>query len=440
MGVAGLLQWLRSAFPECFTKTTLHSEDLLIDANFLVHDAVRTSRSQNESQIIRQIEKQLEKLVSNHRPTRSLIVALDGPAPFAKIETQRHRRLKKGKPPSGRSTGLSTNAVTPGTSLMMSLDSMLVAWADRRSRHLGCSPPCTIVDPSASPGEGEVKLLRHLMDGLDSTSCTTPEPRGATVVGGDSDLVLLALASTASRVQVVEHNSRNPTPAFQTDLLRRRLAPSGHEATQRAASDSLVLLCMLGGNDYLKGAGAYHLAPAFAAWEALGSPPLVGRAPTMIHLQTLGSVLRSALSMDSAGTGASVRARTDSTERETACTAGDVMTDAVHEYVRSLLWNLEMYIEARCPDPSFMLPHAFQAPSCATLTRCDHTEEPTAPAAAAPSIPAHVPSRAIRPVPSHPPSRPIRARPSRPAPAACHTIPLPYMARPAASGAGREIR
>ena len=69
MGVAGLLQWLRSAFPECFTKTTLHSEDLLIDANFLVHDAVRTSRSQNESQIIRQIEK------LSARQTRNKILA-----------------------------------------------------------------------------------------------------------------------------------------------------------------------------------------------------------------------------------------------------------------------------------------------------------------------------------------------------------------------------
>ena len=58
-----------------------------------------------------------------------------GPAPFAKLETQRHRRLNKAGGADAKKKGrkkLSTLNVTPGTVFMASVDSALLGWAEAR--------------------------------------------------------------------------------------------------------------------------------------------------------------------------------------------------------------------------------------------------------------------------------------------------------------------
>lgn len=95
MGVGGLLQWMKQQFPESFKEGYVREPAayLLLDANSLVHDGVRQSATE-EAAIANVIQK-LERIVLTHRPTNTVIIALDGPAPFAKLETQRHRRLSK---------------------------------------------------------------------------------------------------------------------------------------------------------------------------------------------------------------------------------------------------------------------------------------------------------------------------------------------------------
>ena len=95
MGVGGLLIWLREAFPEAFTQPETRRSHLLIDANSQVHDAIRNSRGARETEVIRRFVGSVDQLVQQYQPSRGLSVALDGPAPLAKLETQRQRRLKK---------------------------------------------------------------------------------------------------------------------------------------------------------------------------------------------------------------------------------------------------------------------------------------------------------------------------------------------------------
>ena len=95
MGVGGLLIWLKEAFPEAFTQPETRRSHLLIDANSQVHDAIRNSRGARETEVIRRFVGSVDQLVQQYQPSRGLSVALDGPAPLAKLETQRQRRLKK---------------------------------------------------------------------------------------------------------------------------------------------------------------------------------------------------------------------------------------------------------------------------------------------------------------------------------------------------------
>ena len=153
MGVAGLLAWLQATFPECFVHLDSEVRNLFIDANSLVHDALRRSKSEAPQMVVVDL---IEQIIAHHRPTESVIIALDGPAPFAKLDTQRSRRLKKALAAPGSSNSvsqkLSTSAVTPGTIFMSELDAELHRWADARLR-AGRRPGVMIVDPSAAAGE-----------------------------------------------------------------------------------------------------------------------------------------------------------------------------------------------------------------------------------------------------------------------------------------------
>ena len=320
MGVAGLLAWLEETFPECFVHPDREVRHLLIDANSLVHDAMRRSQSTSSQYAV--VVELLEQIIAHHRPTEGVVVALDGPAPFAKLDTQRSRRLKKAlATPSTTTSGakLSTSAVTPGTIFMSELDAELHGWAAARV-HSGRSPCVITIDPSGSAGEvrtqqshrpscnrcdrsasylasshatyralqGEVKLFLHLA----REPASTLHGASHTVVGGDSDLVLLALASPARRLRITtsarpSRGGRGQPPAFCCERFRERLrrtrdtAHTAHtrdgdgaaaqkgtaEGIDHAALDSFVLLCLLTGNDYHKGLGCYRLPAAFEAWE-----------------------------------------------------------------------------------------------------------------------------------------------------------------------------
>jgi len=170
----------------------------------------------------------LDRLLRTLRPARSIVLAMDGPAPLAKLLTQRSRRRRAGRreakavaadeaalPPSSSSAesseedegdnALSSLALTPGTPVMARLQAALEYWCfarlgrpPRRGAPPTGRPPAIELSSAGVPGEGELKLLARLLypggaipAGPDDTHC---------VVGGDSDLLLMAMgAPTAGR-------------------------------------------------------------------------------------------------------------------------------------------------------------------------------------------------------------------------------------------------
>ena len=287
MGVGGLLIWLKEAFPEAFTQPETGRSHLLIDANSQVHDAIRNARGARETEVIRRFVSSVDQLVQQYQPSRGLSVALDGPAPLAKLETQRQRRLKK-KASGARTAGVSGNAVTPGTSFMALIDDALMQWAGART----CNGlPCSVlIDPTVRAGEGEVKIFEHLLHhwrpGAAPGAAAAMQDQGessasCTIIGSDSDLLLLCLMQPPSlRVQVVVEDKGRAPVAFCLDRFRQRLlgvacttrdgcggfddeaaaaeAAAAAAAASTAVLDSFVLLCLFCGDDYLRALPQYR--------------------------------------------------------------------------------------------------------------------------------------------------------------------------------------
>jgi hypothetical protein len=239
MGIAGFQKWLASNFPNAVTTVPARASDsyahVAFDMNQLCHMAAR--RAPDTQTVAKLLFCEIDATLRVCVPTRSIFFAFDGPAPFAKLLTQRRRRAKEalrppklvprrgggaavgaeagaerhgkarnrrgaGAGPGGGQqasvTALDRVALTPGTKLMHELFTALEYYAykrlqrNSRFQHL----QIRISGPSV-PGEGELKIFDWLNSFVVPRAPTLPAAESVVVVGSDADIVLQALATVA---------------------------------------------------------------------------------------------------------------------------------------------------------------------------------------------------------------------------------------------------
>jgi len=150
------------------------------------------------------------------QPQRLIYIAVDGPAPRAKMTQQRGRRFKAAKEAAAGSNRsgrwFDSNAITPGTEFMATLGRWLRHWLHQRVTNDPLwSGLEVILSDAAVPGEGEHKVMafirsqrRSVQFNANLTHC---------IHGLDADLVMLALASHEPRFLVLRDNDREEATA-----------------------------------------------------------------------------------------------------------------------------------------------------------------------------------------------------------------------------------
>ncbi|PRW57356.1 sorting nexin 2B [Chlorella sorokiniana] len=222
MGVAGLFAFLRRKYPEIVDACAQQAEEvaegestcdnLYLDLNHIIH-----------------IDLYLDRLVGLMRPTRLLLLAMDGVAPTAKMNQQRGRRfyaahLERQKAdieaqvrremaaelgPDGASAiadlqlpAFDGNVITPGTGFMARLSAHLRLFLEQK---LACDPDwqhlAVVFSDSSEPGEGEHKILRFIRQQRTQPDYD-PNTRHC-IFGQDADLILLGLLSCAACLPAV---------------------------------------------------------------------------------------------------------------------------------------------------------------------------------------------------------------------------------------------
>lgn len=170
---------------------------LFMDCNSIIYDAVRdvnmqyteTNRAEFESKIIDTVIDKIHMYIKLISPTKSVFIAFDGVAPFAKMDQQRTRRYKSSFMSSSSGSvrddlSWNTSAITPGTAFMNSLSDRIryeFNFAEGR-----CRVDKVIVSCSDEPGEGEHKLFEYVRTGIPSTE-------NVAIYGLDSDLIMLSI-------------------------------------------------------------------------------------------------------------------------------------------------------------------------------------------------------------------------------------------------------
>lgn len=305
MGIPSFYRHLLRQYPKLVSRGVGHTrpEWLCLDFNCAMYHVLRTMRpftpdatSVWESEFCEQIATYMKALIVLVRPVKGVYVSCDGVVCAAKRRQQRMRRFKgpwfsaaeaevkrmaggaqvtsspahvsavtdaipdaqaqvgnaKTSSPAHVSATLpqvagawDQNALTPGSSFMAKLGTVLTAAGSRLSAQLKVS---ITVSTTSEPGEGEHKLLRA-MRAVRPTTCM--------IYGLDADLILLSMllgAETGADVRLLreaqEFESRNAADEWRT-LDVRGLTDVILPGSSPAQVTDFVAAMSLLGNDFL---------------------------------------------------------------------------------------------------------------------------------------------------------------------------------------------
>jgi 5'-3' exonuclease len=183
---------------------------LYMDCNSVIYDAWysiqkshnntgRSSSSEIELKIHKQVINKITEYVNLIKPSKTVFIAFDGVAPFAKMSQQRTRRYKSAytanlyplnattETETETDTDLlqwNTSQITPGTEFMNSL--MQSIQSHFANNPLNFTVEHFVISTTHECGEGEHKLVEHM-------KTVTSPCENAIIYGLDSDLIMLAI-------------------------------------------------------------------------------------------------------------------------------------------------------------------------------------------------------------------------------------------------------
>jgi len=204
-------------------------DNLYIDMNGVIHPCSHPEdrpAPRNEAEIFECIFDALDRMFNIIRPRKLLYLAIDGPAPRAKMNQQRSRRFRAAKeseemkqlkeekkieiernggrlpPPDPKKEKFDSNCITPGTGFMDRLAKALRFYvSERLNKDSGWHNLNVILSDASVPGEGEHKIIDYIRK---QRNTPTHDPNTHHCIwGADADLIMLGLATHEPNFTIV---------------------------------------------------------------------------------------------------------------------------------------------------------------------------------------------------------------------------------------------
>lgn len=276
MGVPRLAKIILSKYDNSHCKTNVITDvnNFYVDFNPLIYEAYKRLLDENkqyksildvEAKIIKYTLEKLHHMVCDIvKPNEILYIAIDGPAPRAKMIQQRHRRYRKiyesklkhqyNMNEVKNNIEWDTSNITPGTIFMEKLNNALrQAINDGYFNYIDGFT--VILNDSNIPGEGEHKFLPHLKKNNNKINVIFSNDGDLLIIGnrfGGNIYILTTPNQTSEVVQQIYQDDefiyiRLPEFAmgFVDDINLNKYEQ------QRVMADYMVM-SFFGGNDFIK--------------------------------------------------------------------------------------------------------------------------------------------------------------------------------------------
>ena len=290
MGIKHFFGWLNTHFPRHIVRfpkesppTDVHIDTFLIDLNGVFHNSTqkiyqygkharpkslfhkKVSKSMNNSlnnslnnsklqqECFKDICQTIEQLVQVAKPSKCLVMCIDGVAPQSKQNQQRQRRYRgtMESPDTFFDTSLfDSNCITPGTKFMYDLSSYINWFIHKKMTEDSLWSGLEVIfSDEKVPGEGEHKLINYIRKhGKDETYC---------INALDADLIMLVLSTFKEKFYLLREDLYTLGMDYMFVDIGQGVRPDLLKMMEWYGSDTkllitdFILICFLCGNDFL---------------------------------------------------------------------------------------------------------------------------------------------------------------------------------------------
>lgn len=314
-GIPGLSKFLQSNYKSCWidlsTEKDYAADHVCVDMNQVLHTCYRSGNQPDR--VSAKLFFQLDKIFSKLKPAKSIIFAFDGPAPFAKMQTQLNRRKSSAQ----------SSLMTPGNDFMNSIEDIMLCYTLQRLHRPALRNVSFFISDATAPGEGELKLIKWIHNHM-PLATDGEQPERLVICGSDSDIILQALAINSSvKCEVLQLHTQS---LFRISDLAQQILESCYSTHDDDTSTStieevinnttlqqsldysvridLMMLMVLQGNDYLPRLRGIWLSDTLKCYgkvmQALpeGKRYLVDREHRSFNFQALWLLMRELHSLE----------------------------------------------------------------------------------------------------------------------------------------------
>lgn len=161
MGIHNFHKWVKQNHSECIKPilTSIEVDHLYIDVNFCLHNVAYNTK--NRSVLMKKVCTFINNMLNIIKPTKTLTLASDGPAPYAKLILQRIRRLNISRNLDNEIDADEINPIcfTPGTKFMTEFNFTMKDFIEKIKKKYNVQ----VFELLKGPNEAELKIINQLL-------------------------------------------------------------------------------------------------------------------------------------------------------------------------------------------------------------------------------------------------------------------------------------
>lgn len=344
MGINKYNSWIISTYEECITKDPSYNDIydfIYIDINHLLHNSMYDVLT--EDAFYNKLKFFLNKIFNTYLCRKKIIIAIDGPSPYCKLLVQRKRRLDMSLN-NDSVNDINPMSITPGTVFMNNLDIFLKKYINnikKRYKYINIDIDLLL---SNIPDEGELKIFNAL-----NLNCTNHMDKHL-VVGNDADLIVLAMANKKTyNIDILIHLKKNHYLISKLKLCKlfsQKIYNDPLEYYNKNSTDDFCIISLLCGNDYLP---KLYYSNFTILWDAYKDTKSLYNNYNIINdgLFNIPFLKSYMLNINS-----------KLLKQFQKFKLKKFNYNIVADYLKGLLWCLNMYSTGKCSDYSFMFNHS----------------------------------------------------------------------------------